>query len=562
MEQNKTAAPARAMTDKERIRASYGVNRPIDGEYDKTLSAKCRNGTFVGKLNGDVIAFRGIPFAKPPVGELRWKRPAPVGISFGVYEAYYNGKTPIQTEWATERASYYPQGEDCLYLNVWVNRACEDKNKTVMVFLHGGAYGWGGTADPLYDGHNLIAAHPDIVLVSVGYRTGLMGFVDLSYLKGGEEYPDAPNLGILDQIEALRWIQKNIAAFGGDPEKVTIFGESAGGGTVSLLPMIPEAKGLFRRVIAQSGSVALTFSKAECKEFTRRLLMESGAKTLGELLAMSETELKRVNEKINAYNNFPQRDGKLIPLNPYQPYLDGETSGIGMMIGTNADESNYWIGELGGIVPFRFGIPVKFENDLRLLKKEDQERVKKFMSMQKGHEMWRMAEFYDEIMFRLPAIRQSELHSLNGGDAYMYYWTQPSTLPYQGACHSVELAYMFGNTQDTIYTGQPADEELSREVMQMWTNFARTGNPSTENFEWPKYDVAERKTAVISSHPKVASDVLSGQRKLLMPLVRYMINGSYATIDYNVPFTRKAIAITAGLIAAGGFILYRLLRKK
>ena len=203
---------------KETIRASFGVNGRLIGEYDPALAAECVNGTFVGKLSGGVTVFKGIPFAKPPVGGLRWKRPEPVGPDDGVYEAYYNGKSPIQTEWTTEQASYYPQGEDCLYLNIWADTSREDKEKTVMVFFHGGSYGWGGTADPLYDGQRFVAANPDIVLVTVGYRTGLMGFVDLSYLKGGEEYPDAPNLGILDQIEALRWIRDNIRAFGGDNE--------------------------------------------------------------------------------------------------------------------------------------------------------------------------------------------------------------------------------------------------------------------------------------------------------------------------------------------------------
>ena len=239
----------------------YGENHAVTGDYDKTLAVKCRNGTFVGKRQDSVLCFKGVPFAKPPVAELRWKAPQPIEDGEGVFEAYYNGKTPIQTEWETEMASYYPQGEDCLYLNMWVNENDKTARKPVMVF---GSYGWGGTADPLYDGLNFVKKQSDIVLVSVGYRVGLMGFVDFSSVEGGEAFPDAPNLGLLDQIEALRWVQKNISGFGGDPDNVTIFGESAGGGSVSLLPMIPSAKGLFRRVIAESGSVALTFSKEEC----------------------------------------------------------------------------------------------------------------------------------------------------------------------------------------------------------------------------------------------------------------------------------------------------------
>ena len=544
------------------IRARYGENQPIAGEYDPSLAVKCFNGTFVGKADDEVDVFRGIPFALPPVGELRWKRPEPVHADDGVYEAYYNGKTPIQSEWHTELASYYPQGEDCLYLNIWRSNTCADGKKSVMVFFHGGSYGWGGTADPLYDGKNFVAAHPDIILVTVGYRTGLMGFVDFSSVEGGEAFPDAPNLGLLDQIEALRWIRKNIAGFSGDPERVTIFGESAGGGSVSLLPIIPEAKGLFRRVIAESGSVALTFSKAECADFTRRLLQESGAGSMAELMSMSEEDLMRVNEAVNMYNNFPQRDGRLIPLDPYAPYDHGMTADIDMLIGTNANEINYWVGEVGGIVPFRFSIPVKFENDMRVLSKADRRTVEKVMSHMKGYKIWRMAEFYNEIMFRLPAVRQAESHAKNGGRAYMYYWTQPSAKPYCGACHAVELAYVFQNPDQTIYTGEPADAELTKTVGDMWANFARGGDPSVPGFEWRAYDLNDRETAVMSLSPYLISDPLRAQREQLSPILRYMINASYATLDYNVPFVRKAVAVAATAAAAVAVIGVALFKKR
>ena len=468
-------------------------------------------------------------------------------------QAYYNGKSPIQTEWPSEQASYYPQGEDCLYLNIWKNLDDTTPDKPVMVFIHGGSYGWGGTADPMYDGKNFVSAHPDIILVSIGYRIGLMGFVDLSYFEGGEDYPDAPNLGILDQIEALRWIQRNIRAFGGNPKNVTIFGESAGGGSVSLLPMIPCAKGLFCRVIAESGSVALTFSKEECREFSKKLKHMSGAQSVSQLQRLSEFDLQQINEKLNQYNNFPQRDGKLIPLNPYKPYENGETADVDMLIGTNAEEMNYWIEEVGGMTPYRLLSSIKFENDMKILSASDKKRVRDFISLKKEERIWRMSRFYDEMMFRLPAVEQARLHSKNGGKTYMYYWTVPSTLPMHKACHAVELAYVFGNRDETIYTGEPADKSLSDTVMQMWTNFARTGDPSTDSLTWERYSEPERATMVIDRHPYMQNDILRSQRELLSPLLRYMINPSYAMLDYNVPFIRKAVAgglaLTAGLAA-------------
>lgn len=529
-------------TSKAEILASYGVNRVITDEYDESLAVKCSCGTFVGRKNGDVLSFRGVPYAQQPTGERRWKRPVPVEDSDGVYEAYYNGKSPVQTEIDSERASYYPQGEDCLYLNIWTNTACEDTNKTVMVFFHGGSYGWGGTADPLYNGESFVKAHPDVIMVTVGYRVGLLGFIDFCEVKGGEDFPDAPNLGILDQIESLRWVQKNIAFFGGNPRNVTIFGESAGGGSVSILPIIDEAKGLFRRVIAQSGSVALTFSKKECLPYTRKLLRGSGAKCMDDLMKLSEDEIIELNKRLDLDNNFPQRDGKLIPVNPYEAYKNGKTADVDMLIGTNRNELNYWIGELGGIVPFRFGIPVKFENDLKNLSKTDKRRVAKFMNGLKGHSMWKIAEFYNEVMFRLPALNQAELHSHNGGKVFMYYFTEPSTIKFRGACHAVELAYVFGNTNETIYTGSPANKKLSNAVMSMWANFARFGNPSLPSLVWEQFDTVNRATMMISKRPHIQHDILKKRRKLLSPLLRHMINASYTELDLNVPFVYKATA--------------------
>lgn len=545
-----------------RVRDSYGDNQMILGEYDPALSAKCHNGVFVGKKSDDALVFKGIPFAKPPVGDLRWKSPEAPDDCDTVYEAYFNGKSPIQTEWPSEQASYYPQGEDCLYLNIW--KSCTDptEKKPVMVFLHGGAYGWGGTADPLYDGKAFVTKQPDIILVTVGYRIGLLGFVDLSYFVGGEDYPDAPNLGLLDQIEALRWIQKNIAAFGGDPDNVTVFGESAGGGSVSLFPIIPQAKGLFHRVIAESGSVALTYSKDACREFSRRLIQEAGTDRMSDLLALSEEELQAINENVNSYNNYPQRDGKLIPVNPYKPYHDGLSKDIDILIGTNSEEMNYWIGEIGGIVPYHLYIPIKFENDLKALSDSEKQRAKKFISVMKGQNVWRMSRFYDETMFRLPAIAQAQEHAKNGGRVYMYYWMIPSSLPLRKACHAVELSYVFGNTEEVIYTGHPADEAISDTVMQMWTNFARTGDPSVDDLVWDRYDEKTRATMIFSEDPHMQNDPLDGRRKLLFPLLRRMIHPSYATLNFNVPFVRKAIAGGAALLTLSAAAAVLLLRRK
>ena len=545
---------------KSRIREGWGENRRITGPYDPAMAVRCGNGTFVGTRKGDTLIFRGIPFACPPVGELRWKKPRPAPAGDGVYEAKYNGKSPIQTEWPSERASYYPQGEDCLYLNLWTGAERKPGGKTIMVFIHGGSYGWGGTADPIYDGERFAAAHPEIILITIGYRVGLMGFVDFSSVPGGEAYPDAPNLGIWDQIEALRWIRQNAEALGGNPEKITIFGESAGGGSVSLLPMIDEARGLFQRTIAESGSVALTYSRAECQDFTRRLMKESGAETMEDLLRMSEEELMRVNGKINAYNNFPQRDGKLIPEDPYEPYRAGKTAAVDMLTGTNADEANYWVNEVGGFIPFRLGVPIIYENDLRLLSPEDRKRVHQYMKTQKGFSLWKMAGFFTEIMFRLPAIRQAELHSRNGGKTFMYYWEKHSHLRYLRACHAVELAYVFGNLEETIYTGAPADPALSRQVQDQWVRFAETGDPGTEGLPWPEYEPENRWTMILNEESGARKDPLPQGRRMLEPILNYLINASYADMNFNVPFVWKAAGKVLVLLLLIGILLFFLLK--
>ena len=411
-----------------RMQELYGQNNEITSEYNTNLSAVCNNGIFVGKESNGVVAFKGIPYAEQPIGNLRWKEPVPAEDSEKIYEAYYFGKSPIQSEWVSEVASYYEQGEDCLYLNVWTNGNNSSKDKTVMVFFHGGSYGWGGTSDPIYDGQNLVEKYDDIILVTVGYRTGIMGFIDLSSVEGGDTYETSGNLGLLDQIEALRWIQKNISAFGGSPDNVTIFGESAGGGSVSLLPLIEGTDGLFNRIIAQSGSIALTYSTEECQNLTEMLLEETNCSNMQELLSLSTEELMKANEKLNDYNNFPERDGVVLPKDLYAAYASGVTANVDMLIGTNSDETRYWIREMGyytdlidGMTIYSLGLPIMYENDIGEISEADMQYVKSFMDLQKDKKIWNITEFYNEILFRVPALKQAQLHASNGGNAFVSF---------------------------------------------------------------------------------------------------------------------------------------------
>ena len=301
---------------KEKVRAGYGENKPItDDNYDKSLAVKCVNGTFVGKKTDDnIIAYKGIPFVgQQPVGEYRWKAPVEYGADDGIYEAYYNGKAPCQREDVSEKASLYVQGEDCLYLNIWKANDGSAEKKPVMVWIHGGAFELGGTVDPLYDAHELVAENPDVIVVSIEYRVGVFGFFHLSHLPDGADYPDAQNLGLMDQMMALKWVHENIEGFGGDPENVTIFGESAGGGSVTLLPLLEGAQAYFQRVIAQSGGIVFTRSPEEAIACTDEVMDKLGCKTVADL---QKVDIEDMNEAARGLGLrvMPERDGSYVQI--------------------------------------------------------------------------------------------------------------------------------------------------------------------------------------------------------------------------------------------------------
>ena len=541
--------------DKERMQNLYGENKEITGDYDKSLSVTCHNGIFVGLKNNNILSFKGIPYAKPPTGNLRWKSPIIAEDSNKVYQAYYFGKSPIQSEWPSEVGSYYPQDEDCLTLNIWLNTNNTSNDKTVMAFIHGGSYGWGGTSDPIYDGYNLIEKYSDIILVTIEYRVGLFGFINFSSVTGGEEYKSSGNLGLLDQICALQWIQKNIKQFGGNPERVTVFGESAGAGSVSLLPLIYGTDGLFKRIIAESGSINLSYSTDETKLLTEKLLDEADANNMGDLISLSNEKIKEINEDLNDYNNFPERDGVILPQDLNGVYKSGKGKNIDMLLGTNKDEVRYWINEmdyytslLSGKFIFEHGIPILFENNMKRLSDEDKKYVDDFMDLQNDKKVWKITEFYNEVLFRVPMNKQAEYHSDAGGNTYVYHWKYPGEDETIGACHAIELSYIFNNLQETIYTGNKINVELANEAQEMWVNFARYGDPSTSKHKWEKYDSKTRKTMILDENIHMEEDYKREQRLLIEPLLKYYFNGCYSNLSMNVPQFYKIVAQLVGTL--------------
>ena len=507
--------------ERAQLQALYGENRKItDGNYDKSLAVKCINGTFVGRKTDNVIAYKGIPFVgEQPVGEHRWKAPIDIVPDDGIYEAYYNAKSPCQADDEWQRASLYPRGEDCLYLNVWKADDGAVK-KPVMVWIHGGAFEVGGTVEPREEGTNFVRENPDVILVYIEYRLGVFGFFHLSHLPDGADYPDAQNLGLMDQMMALKWIHNNIAAFGGDPDNVTIFGESAGGGSVSLLPLIEGSHNYFQRVIAQSGSVCFSRSEAEAIACTNEVMSALGCKTVADLQKVDIEKLVEAADAITL-RVFPERDGKFLPLDAYEAYANGAAKDLDFMQGCNKDEMNYFLVCAGGPEPFMDFMNERLTTNLTRLTAGERALVESFYKDVKGEAYDPLCRLYNQIWFIAPVFRQAENQTKAGGKTYNYYFTVESSVPLMKSGHAVELSTVFNHPEQTFVTGRTFDATFSKTLRRMWVQFAKTGNPSLSASEspdgkakeWPLYDLENKQLMIFDEfniHPEKES-----QRKIL-----------------------------------------------
>ena len=486
----------------ERMQSLYGENKRItDDDYDKSLAAKCVNGTFVGKKEGDVIAFKGIPYVgRQPSGEYRWKAPVDVVPDDGVYEAHYFGKIPPQWGNVGQMGSLYPQSEECLYLNVWTAKDDGAKKKPVMVWIHGGAYELGSTAEPREDGANFVQENPDVILVSIEYRLNIFGFFHLSHLPDGADYPDAANLGLMDQIMALKWVHENIAAFGGDPDNVTIFGQSAGGGSVSLLPLVEGSHKYIRRVIAHSGNPSLCQSTEQSIESTNKVMDALGCKTIAELQKVDPGKLVTTASALLGMRTAPERDGKFLPLDTYEAYEKGAGSGIDFMQGCTKDEFHYFV--LGWDVDgLRVWCDERKAEKMAQLTEEEKALAESFckdVKVEDGFE--KSSRLLDQIWFNVPPFRTAELLTNAGGKSYNYYITVESSLPHVKSGHAIELSTIFNHPEETFVTGRPFDETFGKIMRRIWVQFAKTGNPSLaadqspdgEAKYWPVYDLENK----------------------------------------------------------------------
>ncbi len=459
-------------------------------------------------VNPGVRAFKGIPYAAPPVGDLRWREPQPVVPWTGVRKADEFGARAMQGFIYSDMI-FRDKGpsEDCLYLNVWTPAKMAGEKLPVMFWIHGGGFKAGSSSEPRQDGDHL--AGKGVVVVSINYRMGVFGFLAHPGLTKESGHGSSGNYGIMDQIAALRWVQRNIGAFGGDPGNVTIFGESAGSYSVSILMTSPPARGLFAKAIAESGSFFRTrdtgddkldmpLAKAERQglKFAKKL----GANSVAKLRSISADAILKLQLSSNDFEMTAIFDGTVMPADSVAAWKEGRQSRVPLLAGWTADEQRVYatfgskrptaesfIAETRKKYGDRADAVLKLypagSDDEAVLSAGDL-ATDQFM----GYCTWRMIELQLETgqspVYRYSFDRKCPIapgRIINGA---------PATGADVGAAHASDIPYAFG---DLAYSPgvswEPADWKLSEAMETYWSNFARTGNPNGPGVpEWPRYD--------------------------------------------------------------------------
>ena len=462
---------------------------------------KIEQGLVLGTSEEGLAVFRGIPFAVPPVGDLRWRAPQPAAIWESVRPATKFGPSPIQGARSGPGMS-----EDCLYLNVWTPAKAATDRIPVLVWIYGGGFAGGATSDPNYSGEKL--ARKGVVFVSIAYRVGQLGFLAHPELSAETTNHVSGNYGLLDMIAGLQWVQKNIAAFGGDPNKVTIFGESAGGIAVSMLCASPQAKGLFHGAISQSGG---SFGPPRPTTFPGENLKRlPDAERAGDAYAKnagvsSIAELRKLApDKLPAGRGlgmaWPIIDGWVIPDDQYQLYTAGRYNDLPILIGYNSDEGasfsppktpeDYIAG-----VKTRYG---KFAEDLIKAYPVGTDTVPKT-----ARDLMRDAAFgwHTWSWARLAA-------QTGKSKVFYYYFDQHPKFPESspragyGSPHGMDVAYVFRHLNPNNPQVTKADLEISDAMSTYWVNFAKQGDPNGEGIPvWPAFSDSKPQVMYFNQTP-------------------------------------------------------------
>lgn len=492
------------------------------GTDASSLIVTTRQGQLRGVTADSVCAWKNIPYAQPPLGELRFRAPQPPHSWTGVRDASKFGPAAPQAKRIAKTAG--KQNEDCLSLNVW-SPAADGRKRPVMFWIHGGGFLIGSNSTEMYDGANL-AKNEDVVVVNINYRLGALGFLYLNDIKGTQTGFD-DNLGIRDQIAALQWVRENITAFGGDPEAVTIFGESAGAISVLTLMSAPSARGLFKRAIVESAPPESLLQPQVATEMTRRYLKIIGVSPdhLDELKKVSTDSLvtamftlidQLMHEPTTVKLISPTIDGTLIPESPMAAIQAGHAAGIDLMIGTNKDESTLLALKKVGLTPRNAEQLKPYLNNIAPEPRKNLVATYKEYPARNG-----VMEMTTDGVFTMPSIRVCEMQSAFAS-TYMYHFEWYSgamKLVKLKSCHGAELPFVFGTLNKkpgkffAIGSRKKYNWALSRKIQDSWVNFARYGNPDpTGRSAWTKYNSDSRSTMIFDKTSRAFTDPDSQHR--------------------------------------------------
>ncbi len=467
-------------------------------------------GTVEGTVTDGVSTFLGIPFAAPPVGDLRWKAPQPVVPWTGTRKADKFGKACMQEPGLAKQMGYEGElSEDCLFIDLWTPAKAATERLPVIVWIYGGGYFSGMSSVPLYNGANF--AKQGVVFVSVSYRVGPFGFLATPQLTAESGGKGSGNYGLLDMIAGLKWVQANIAKFGGDPAKVTIMGHSAGSNAVSRLAASPLAKGLFRGVIAESGA---NFSLndaplAAAQENGQKLLAGLGANDLAAARALAADQIQSAINAPGSPRFGPPQDGYVVPGNQVDLWKAKRFNDTAILIGHTSDEAAAFGAQTK--------TPEQFEADV----KRDYGAGAADILDVYMHDSPQLATRAAKQLVRdagngWPSWTWARLQSTHGkGKAYVYYFDRPTQQNPDGSGHGSEVALVFANPD--LRPGRAAwtdeDRAISRTMQSYWVNFAKTGNPNGAGLPvWPFYDEMAPKVMLLGA--KTQADKVPNMSKL------------------------------------------------
>jgi len=458
-------------------------------------------GKVEGKQEDGFMSFKGIPYAAPPVGEFRWKEPQPVKPWDNVLRADTFACGCTQAQRLT------PQGEDCLYLNIWTPAKFASEKLPVMFWIHGGGFTAGAPLESTYFGEKL--TQKGVIYVSVGYRLGQLGFLAHPELSAESPHKVSGNYGLLDMIAALQWVQRNISAFGGDPDKVTIFGESAGAAAVSILCASPLAKGLFRGAISQSGG----YLRPVDERSTLKGAENAGVEFMKQMGASSIEELRKMDPQDFFKNRTPGMgsfgpiaDGYVITGDLYKQYESGNYNDINVIIGSNSDEGGFFARPTEPDV-YKKGIEERFSDFAgRILEAYPGDTEEQTYTSS--------ADIARETMFGWPSWAWARLQSRTGNSkVFMYYFDQlqPENprmpIKLRGAPHAAEIKYVLENIDASRY-GED-DLKLSDMMGTFWTNFAKYGDPNGANLpEWPEFKESNQSVMLFKYTPEQTPEAI------------------------------------------------------